>query len=65
VHALRRYAFRSQPEIGQWNCVQLANALLAVGLVGRAEAQQVLDTYSEVGASMWSLHMKLHACTAR
>ena len=29
----RRYTYRAQPGIGHWNCAQLANALIAAGLV--------------------------------
>lgn len=29
----RRYAFRNQPSVCQWNCAQLANALLAADLL--------------------------------
>lgn len=30
--ASMRYTFRNQPEIGQWNLAQLANAMLIAGL---------------------------------
>ena len=33
-----RYTFRNQPEVGQWNLAQLANAMLAADLF-----EQVLD----------------------
>lgn len=43
-----RYAYRQQPEIGQWNLVALANAFIAADLVGKEEAEEVLVTYSKV-----------------
>lgn len=33
-----RYTFRNQPEIGQWNLAQLANALLVADLVEQASS---------------------------
>lgn len=52
---------RNQPEICQWNCAQLANALLAAELVGKEEAEEVLRGYAEVrGATLcfgWLRHI--------
>ena len=39
---------RNQPEVCQWNCAQLANALLAAELVGKEDAEGVLKEFSEV-----------------
>jgi hypothetical protein len=38
---------REQPEIGQWNVVQLARALVAAGLLTEEEAGPALAAYSE------------------
>ena len=43
-----RYAYRNQPEMGQWNCVMLANSLLAAGLMSKQEAETALERYSAV-----------------
>lgn len=53
----RRYAFRSQPEVGQWNLVQLANALLIAELVTKEEAEEVLTKYSLVLSQTYSQRM--------
>lgn len=47
----RRYCYRQQPEIGQWNLVQLANALLAADLISKEDAEEVLEEYSKVGST--------------
>ncbi|MEW5306788.1 MAG: hypothetical protein WDW36_009226 [Sanguina aurantia] len=44
----RRYSYRSQPEIVQWNLAQLANTLLAAELVTKVEAEDILGNYSLV-----------------
>jgi hypothetical protein len=46
---------RNQPEICQWNCAQLANALLAAELVGKEDAEQVMREYADVsrGGGFW------------
>lgn len=44
----RRYCFRDQPEIGQWNVLQLARALVVAGLMGEEEASEALRTYAKV-----------------
>eukprot|EP00884_Botryococcus_braunii_P018806 jgi/Botrbrau1/5609/Bobra.97_2s0032.1 len=41
----RRYCFRQQPEIGQWNLAQLANALLAAQLMTLDEAQAAVEAF--------------------
>lgn len=41
----RRYAFGAQPEVGQWNIVQLARALVAAGLVNEDEGAQGVAAY--------------------
>ena len=51
----RRYCFQAQPEVGQWNIVQLARALVAAGLMNEEDAsdaiaaygQSLLDSYSK------------------
>jgi uncharacterized protein YdiU (UPF0061 family) len=43
----RRYAYKNQPQIGFWNCLQLAQALFAADLVEESEAQSALDVYGE------------------
>ncbi|KAI8475947.1 MAG: hypothetical protein J3K34DRAFT_453224 [Monoraphidium minutum] len=48
IQSGRRYCYRNQPEMAQWNCAQLANALLAAELVGKEEAEEVLREYAEV-----------------
>lgn len=49
VDAQCRYAYSNQPEIGQWNLVMLANALLAGGLLPKEAAEAALMSYSKVG----------------
>lgn len=44
-----RYCYRNQPEAVQFNLVMLANALLAVDLIPRQGAEEVLVEYSQVG----------------
>ncbi|GAB4819866.1 hypothetical protein N2152v2_006912 [Parachlorella kessleri] len=43
----RRYCFRNQPEIGQFNVAQLARALLAAEAVTQEEAQAGVEAYAE------------------
>ncbi|CAL8469913.1 g9455 [Coccomyxa elongata] len=43
----RRYTYRAQPGIGHWNCAQLANALIAAGLVPLEKAQPIVDAYAD------------------
>ena len=42
-----RYAFQEQPEIGHWNLVMLANALIGARLVGKAAAERALGAYCD------------------
>ncbi|KAL4433856.1 hypothetical protein ABPG75_000297 [Micractinium tetrahymenae] len=42
----RRYCFRDQPEIGQWNVLQLARALVVADLVTQEEASEALQAYA-------------------
>lgn len=42
----RRYCFRDQPEIGQWNVLQLARALVVANLVTQEEAAGALQAYA-------------------
>ena len=44
----RRYTFLNQPEVCQWNVVQLGNTFLLAGLVKKEEAEEVLPQYSKV-----------------
>jgi len=53
----RRYAYRNQPEIGQWNCVMLGNALLQAGLMSKEEAEAGLNKYSEVLTTKYNTRM--------
>lgn len=48
IQSGRRYCYRNQPEVCQWNCMQLANSLLAADLVGKEEAEGVLKEFAEV-----------------
>jgi hypothetical protein len=48
-----RQTRRNQPEICQWNCAQLANSLLAAGLVEKEEAEEVLGEYAAVRPPVW------------
>lgn len=41
----RRYAFHAQPEVGQWNILQLARALLSTSLLTEEEAREGLRAY--------------------
>ena len=41
----RRYCFQDQPEIGQWNIVQLARALVAAGLFDEEAAADGIAAY--------------------
>jgi len=43
----RRYCFQSQPEIGQWNIVQLARALVASNLMSEEEAADAIAAYGQ------------------
>jgi serine/tyrosine/threonine adenylyltransferase len=43
----RRYCYRAQPEIGQFNLLQLARSLAAVGLVTEDQAGDSLAAYAE------------------
>ncbi|PRW57632.1 seleno O isoform B [Chlorella sorokiniana] len=43
----RRYCFRDQPEIGQWNLVQLARAMILGGLLTEEEAAPALGAYAD------------------
>jgi len=48
----KRYRFGAQPHIGQWNCTQLANALIP--LVGEVEPlEEALGTYAETFNHQW------------
>ncbi|KAL4419101.1 hypothetical protein ABPG77_010040 [Micractinium sp. CCAP 211/92] len=42
----RRYCFRDQPEIGQWNVLQLARALVLANLVSQEETAEALQAYA-------------------
>ncbi|PSC69159.1 seleno O [Micractinium conductrix] len=44
----RRYCFRDQPEIGQWNVLQLAKALVVAGVITEDEAAAALQAYADV-----------------
>lgn len=46
-NAGRRYSFRAQPEIGQWNLLQLARALVLAGLMNEEQASDALVAYGE------------------
>jgi len=54
-----RYCFKNQPEIGQWNLAQLANALAAAGLLSKGEAEAGLERYAD------ALHEEYTAGMAR
>jgi len=43
----RRYSFQSQPEIGQFNVIQLARALVSAGLLNEDEASSCIAAYGE------------------
>lgn len=43
----RRYSFQSQPEIGQWNVLQLAQALVAAGLMNEEAAAEGISAYGQ------------------
>ena len=44
---LRRYCYKQQIEIGQWNLAQLATSLLAADLVSQEQAQEAVNSYAE------------------
>jgi uncharacterized protein YdiU (UPF0061 family) len=49
----RRYSFNNQPHIGQWNLLQLANAVYP--LIGRVEPlQEALTGYNELFLAGWN-----------
>ena len=49
----RRYSFNNQPHIGQWNLLQLANAVYP--LIGRVEPlQEALADYNELFLNGWN-----------
>ncbi len=43
--------YRAQPEVCQWNLAQLANALLAAGLVEKEAAEEALEAYTDVSGN--------------
>lgn len=43
----RRYCYQAQPEIGQWNLLQLARALVAAGLFDEEAASDGIAAYGE------------------
>lgn len=49
----RRYCYQSQPEIGQWNLLQLARALVGAGLFDEEAASEGLAAY---GKSLLTQH---------
>ncbi len=53
----RRYAFRNQPHICQWNCAQLANALIAADLLTAEEAQGALEQYADALSTLYETRM--------
>lgn len=57
IQSGRRYCYRNQPEVCQWNCMQLANSLLAADLVGKEEAEGVLKEFAEVLLSEYNSRM--------
>lgn len=54
----RRYCFQAQPEIGQWNLLQLARALVAAGLFDEDAAADGIAAY---GASFGSNYNEIMA----
>ena len=49
----KRYCYNNQPHIGQWNLVQLANAIYP--LIGRAEPlQEAVEEYSRLFVTGWN-----------
>jgi hypothetical protein len=59
---------REQPQIGQWNLVQLARSLIVAGLLTEEQAAQALeayaDTLTEVGVGGWGSLVALR-CQSR
>ncbi|KAK9915711.1 hypothetical protein WJX75_003009 [Coccomyxa subellipsoidea] len=43
----RRYTYRAQPGIGHWNSAQLANSLIAAGLLNLEQAQPIVDSFAD------------------
>lgn len=43
----RRYAFRNQPQVVQWNLMALATSFVAVGLIEKEAAEDVLSLFSQ------------------
>jgi uncharacterized protein YdiU (UPF0061 family) len=54
----RRYCFQSQPEIGQWNLVQLARALVAAGLIDEEAASEGIANYGETLVARYNDNMR-------
>jgi len=52
-----RYAFRNQPEVCQWNLVQLAEAMMAAGLLEKTSAEEAVALYSKVMTEQYSMNM--------
>lgn len=52
-----RYAFRNQPEVCQWNLVQLAEALIAAGLMDKTSAEEAVTVYAKVLTDHYSTNM--------
>lgn len=50
----RRYAFYAQPEIGQWNVMQLARAFISAGAATEDEARAALSAYGAEFADRYS-----------
>lgn len=53
----RRYCYRNQPEVCQWNLAQLGSSLLAAGLVGKEEAEGVMREYADELMSHYNARM--------
>lgn len=53
----KRYTFRNQPEMGQWNLAQLANAFVKADLLNVGAAQEALEKYSTTLAVEYNSHV--------
>jgi len=54
----RRYCYQAQPEIGQWNLLQLARALVGAGLLDEETASDGIAAYGEALVTRYTDNMR-------
>lgn len=53
----RRYAFRNQPQVVQWNLMALATSLVTVGLIEKEAAEEALSLFSQQLNTQYTANM--------